>query len=93
MLNRELRTDHNGVTHLLDNVSSIFALPEAKTEAYFQFTCNFDLVKAGSIKVLFECKKPVRVFISDTIKKPSANNCDIVVLPSDVPKDYTPFKG
>lgn len=35
MLNRELRTDQNGVTHLLDNVSSVFALPEAKTEAYF----------------------------------------------------------
>ena len=37
-LNRELRTDSNEITELLDNVPSVFALPEANTECYFAFT-------------------------------------------------------
>lgn len=92
MLNRELRTDHNHITHLLDNVSSIFQLPEANSECYFQFDIHFDLNKEGTIKIFYESRKQVRVFISDSIKKPSAINCDMTILPNEVPKDYTPFK-
>lgn len=92
-LNRELRTDANGITSLLDNVPCVFALPEAKTECYYQFNVNFDLNPQGQIKVFFECRKPVRVFISDSIKKPNAGNCDRIILPSEVPRDYTPFKN
>ena len=91
-LNRELRTDHTGVTSLLDNVPSIFALPDAKTECYFQFTINFDLNPKGTVLVNFECQKPVRIFISDNVKKPSAGNCDKTILQHEVPKAYTPFK-
>lgn len=51
------------------------------------------MAKEGSIEVFFESKKPLRVFISDTIKKPTANNCDMVILPDEVPKNFTPFKN
>ena len=91
-LNRELRTDHTGVTSLLDNVPSVFALPEAKTECYFQFTVNFALNPKGTVLINMECRKPVRIFISDNVKKPSASNCDKIILSKEVPKAYTPFK-
>ena len=91
-LNRELRTDSEGITTLLDNVPCLFSLPEAKTESYYQFTVNFDLNTKGTLRIFFESKKPVRVFVSDSIKKPSANSCDKVILPEEVPKQYTPFR-
>lgn len=91
-LNRDLRTDANGITTLLDNVPCVFALPEAKTECYYAFNVNFDLNARGTVKVYFECRKPVRVFVSDSIKKPNAINADKVMLPNEVPKAYTPFK-
>ena len=69
-LNRDLRTDENGITTLLDNVPSNFALPEKGTECYYSFTVNFDLNTKGTVKIFFESKKPVRVFVSDTRKKP-----------------------
>lgn len=91
-LNRELRTDSNGITELLDNVPSVFALPEAGTECYFSFTINFDLNPKGVIKVLFDSKKRVRVFISDKYKKPQLANCEKVFELSEEPHKYTPFK-
>ena len=71
-LNRELRTSNNGITELLDNVPSVFALPEKNNEGYYEFTVHKDLNTRGTIKILFESKKPVRVFVSDSVKKPSA---------------------
>ena len=69
-LNRDLRTDANGITTLLDNVPSVFALPEAGTECYYSFTVNFDLNAKGTVKVLLKSEDRVRVYISDTVKKP-----------------------
>ena len=91
-LNRELRTDSNGITELLDNVPSVFALPKASTECYFSFTVNFDLNAKGTIKIFFESKKKVRVFISDQFKKPQVSNCDRILELQDEPHKYTPFK-
>lgn len=69
-LNRDLRTDSNGITALLDNVPSVFGLPEPGTECYYSFAANFDLNTSGTIKVLIKSEKRVRVFISCSVKKP-----------------------
>lgn len=69
-LNRELRTDANGITELLDNVPSVFALPETGTECYFSFMVNFDLNPLGKILILLDSQHSVRAFISDKFKKP-----------------------
>lgn len=37
--------------------------------------------------------KPVRVFISDSVKKPGATDCDKVILSNEVPKSYTPGRS
>ena len=78
---------------LLDNVPSVFALPEAKTESYYSFNVNVDLNPEGRIKIFFDCRVPVRVFISDTVKKCNESNCDRVIMPHEVPKDIIPFKN
>jgi len=84
-LNRELRTDSNGITELLDNVPSVFALPEAETECYFSFTINFDLNPLGRIMILLESQSKVRAYISDKYKKPQYSNCerDFIIFPSN----------
>ena len=91
-LNRDLRTDSNGITELLDNVPSVFALPEANTECYFAFTVNFDLNPRGTIRVFFESKKRVRVFISDKYKKPQAANAEKIFEQSAEPHKFVPFR-
>lgn len=91
-LNRELRTDSNGITELLDNVPSVFALPAAGTECYFSFTVNFDLNQRGTIRVFFESNKSVRVFISDKYKKPQAANAERMFEQSDEPHKFVPFR-
>lgn len=53
-LNRDLRTDQDGITTLHDNVPCVFALPEDKGEAYFKFTANFDLNTKGTMSVIFQ---------------------------------------
>lgn len=73
-LNRDLRTDSNNVTSLLDNVPCVFYMPEGGAECYYSFTINSDLNEKGSILIHFEASKSVRVFVSDT-KKPQPSNC------------------
>ena len=91
-LNRDLRTDANGITTLLDNVPSVFALPEAGTECYYAFTINFDLNAKGTVRVLFKSESRVHAYISDTVKKPQASTADRVLEPSEEPHKYTPFR-
>lgn len=79
-ISRDLRTDPEGVTTLLDNVPSVFDMTDESNLSYFCFPVNFDLNVKGTFKLTFDCRKPVRVYISDTIPKPSANNCDKVVF-------------
>ena len=91
-LNRDLRTDANGITTLLDNVPSVFALPEAGTECYYAFTANFDLNAKGTISILLKSDDRVRAYISDAVKKPQASSADRTLEPSDAPVRFTPFR-
>ena len=93
-LNRDLRTDANYVTSLLDNVASVFALPEADNESYYSFSVNTDFNPKGSIYISYESTKPVKIYISDFIKKPQESNC-CKELPDpkkpNLPYQYLPF--
>ena len=73
-LNRDLRTDSNNITGLLDNVPCVFFMPEGGIECYYSFAINSDLNEKGSILIAFEASKPVRVFVSNN-KKPQPSNC------------------
>jgi hypothetical protein len=46
-LNRDLRTDANNVTSLLDNVPCVFYMPEGGSECYYSFVINDDLNEKG----------------------------------------------
>ena len=69
-LNRDLRTDQEGITELMDNVPSVFSIPEKGGQLYFYFNVNQDFNSKGTIKIFFESRQSVRVFVSDSMKKP-----------------------
>ena len=89
-LNRDLRTDENGVTTLHDNVPCVFTLPEDKSECYFKFMANFDLNTKGTISVLFQTPGKARAFFSDTIRKPGINEADVEFKPQNQLRKYIP---
>lgn len=92
-LNRNLRTDANGVISLLDNVPSVFALPDAKDECFYSFTVNNDLNPRGTILIYFEASKPVLVYVSTLHKKPQPGACEDVLELRTEPHKFTPFKA
>ena len=90
-LNRDLRTDQYGITSLLDNVPCQFHLEDPKDECYYVFPLNYDLNPRGTIRIRFECAKPIEIYISDQMRKPMRNGADkILVKPGELYR-YSPI--
>ena len=89
-LNRDLRTDQYGIITLLDNVPSTFSLEDANDECHYAFPINYDLNPKGTIRIRFQSSKPVQVFVSDWVRKPSHKDADKVLTKIGELYRYTP---
>lgn len=79
-LNRELRTDRKNITHLQENVPSIFNLEDRGCKAHFAFQINYELNPKGSMLVAFDSSTPVEVYISTERTKPDRDHCQKIIL-------------
>ena len=91
-LNRELQTDRKNITHLQENVPSIFNLEDRGFKAHFAFQINYELNPKGSMLVSFDSNTPIEVYMSTQKTKPDRDHCQKILLKSSkfTPKEPDP---
>ena len=57
--------------HLQDSVAFKFTLPSTQDSLYFSFLTNFDLNPKGIMVVEFETTKPIVIYVSSEVKRPT----------------------